>query len=153
MKKEFQAHHALKLQISGWSVQDIAETIGLSASETARLLKRQGDELRASNRELAEVNRDLSLSRLDMTVRMSLEAAETMHEAAVEGDVAAAGSLAKSLDTVLKAEDRRSKLLGLDEAKNMTVELREQKVGQSKLAQKLGLTSLATSPEETPARP
>lgn len=91
---------AVELRTQGWTYQRIADECGVSVSTAYAAVVRYLEETRAVSREHAEEIRRLELDRLDRMLAAFGPRAE-------DGDAAAA-------DRVLRIQERRAKLLGLD---------------------------------------
>lgn len=96
---EWQAR-AVELRTQGWTYQRIADACGVSVSAAHQAVVRYLEETRAVSREAAEEVRRLELDRLDRMLASIGPKAE-------DGDLAAA-------DRVLRIQERRAKLLGID---------------------------------------
>ena len=91
---------AYKLRITGLSYRRIGDQLGISHVTAFVWVKETLEALRKECKELAETYRDMELERLD-------EAQTAIYNKVLKGDVAA-------IDRLLKIQERRSKLLGLD---------------------------------------
>lgn len=127
----------LELRAQGYSMRDIGEALGLQHKEVVQLLTEEAAAQRALTQEIAEYNLEISLLRLEDVVQRSFAVTNGIQDAAKAGDPTAAAAVAKSLDTVLKAEDRKSKLLGLDKAKGLNVQVTETQMAQEAVMNKL----------------
>lgn len=91
---------AVELRTQGWTYARIAKECGVSIQSAYQAVVRYLEETRAVSREHAEEIRRLELDRLDRMLSAFGPRAE-------DGDAAAA-------DRVLRIQERRAKLLGLD---------------------------------------
>lgn len=91
---------AYELRISGFSYRKIGEALGVGHVTAFNYVKETLSILRAECHDLAETYRDMELERLD-------QAQMAIYAKVLKGDVAA-------IDRLLKIQERRSKLLGLD---------------------------------------
>lgn len=90
----------MEMRIGGASARAIAEQLGITERGVRKAIRRAMDRIRSEGDENAEQYRDLQLERLD---KMLL----AVWSDAIKGIYGA-------VDRVLKIEDRRSRLLGLD---------------------------------------
>lgn len=98
---------AVELRTQGWTYQRIADECGVSVSAAYQAVVRYLEETRAISREAAEEVRRLELDRLDRMLAVIGPKAE-------DGDLAAA-------DRVLRIQERRASLLGIDAPKASAV--------------------------------
>lgn len=100
LKVEERREKALHLRRNGWSIREIARTLGCSPTLVHRDLTEVLERTMESADEYARQERELSLARIDA----ALKAMETKLE---RGDLDA-------VDRLVKLETRRARLLGLD---------------------------------------
>ena len=98
---------AVELRTQGWTFQRIADELGVSVASAHNAVTRYLEETRAISREGAEEIRRLELDRLDRIL-------------ATIGPLAEGGDLA-AVDRVLRLQERRAHLLGLDAPKASSV--------------------------------
>ena len=91
---------ALRLRQQGWSYQRIGDELGITQPGALDCVRRALKKLQEECAEVAEEVRQLELDRLDAMLAGLWDGAET-------GDTAA-------IDRVLKIQERRARLLGLD---------------------------------------
>lgn len=127
----------LELRAQGYSMRDIGSALGLQIKEVTRMLDEEMEEQRKLTQATADYNLEISLLRLEDVVQRSFAVTNGIQDAAKAGDPTAAAAVAKSLDTVLKAEDRKSKLLGLDKARGLNVQVTETQMAQEAVMNKL----------------
>ena len=116
---EERRHQAWLLRVKGKSVREIATALNVSVGTAHSDLKAVLERTKSENNEAAEDHRVLSLSRLDRALSTIEDALEAMSIRTNEdGEVIAAGIdhelRLKALDRLVKLEERRAKLLGLD---------------------------------------
>lgn len=99
---------AWKLRRAGWSLQQIATELGVSKSAVHKMIIGQLEESQATVSELARIERELQLERLDVLWNSLYSDAIAPQASALAG-----GRLA-IIDRLLKIAERRAKLLGLD---------------------------------------
>ena len=102
---------ALELRIGGAAYRVIGEALGLSESGAAKAVYRALDRIRSEIRESADQYIQLQLERLDKMVL-------AVWPEAVKGRYGA-------IDRVLKIEERRARLLGLDAAQELIIDWRK----------------------------
>ena len=101
---------ALTLRIGGFPYRKIAEALGMSESGAAKAVYRALDRMRSEIRESADQYIQLQLERLDtMLSGVWSDAAKGRYGA---------------IDRVLRIEERRSRLLGLDAATELIIDWR-----------------------------
>lgn len=127
----------LELRAQGYSMRDIGDALGLHTKDVTRMLDEEMEEQRKVTQATADYNLEISLLRLEDVVQRSFAVTNGIQDAAKAGDPTAAAAVAKSLDTVLKAEDRKSKLLGLDKARGLNVQVTETQMAQEAVMNKL----------------
>jgi len=98
---------AYELRIAGLSYRRIGAQLGISYSSAFTYVREIMNELRKECKELAETYRDLELERLD-------QAQAAIYNKVLQGDVAA-------IDRLIRIQERRSKLLGLDKPQKQDV--------------------------------
>ena len=106
MQAEDISQQALDLRLKGWSYPQIARHIGYTTEGARKAVQRGLAEHRTESAELAEEVREHEAARLD---RM-LQTLERIVEGAADDD----DKRFAALDRLLKIQDRRAKLLGLD---------------------------------------
>lgn len=93
-------NRAYELRIAGLTYRQIGRELGVSHVTAFTYVKEELDALREECRELAETYRDMELERLD-------HAQKAIYAGVLKGDLG-------SIDRLLRIQERRSKLLGLD---------------------------------------
>lgn len=91
---------AWDLRVEGKTYREIADELGCGTTTAFRYCQRVLARHRKETHEKAEQHIQLQLQRLDLLLRSALPAARS-------GD-------ARSIDTILRIEERKAKLLGLD---------------------------------------
>jgi hypothetical protein len=100
-----QAERALALRVEGKTLQAIADELDVSKTTAHNIVVGALNEVRATNKELAQLHLQLELERCDQ-----LQAA--LAEKIAKGDV-------RAVEASIKVMDRRAKLLGLDAAQKL----------------------------------
>jgi hypothetical protein len=110
---------AWTLRLKGKSVRQIAAALGVGVATAHSDLKTVLERTKADNDQAAEDHRSVSIARLDRaldTIEDALEAVDVRTDD--NGDIIERGVdhelRLKALDRLLKLEERRAKLLGLD---------------------------------------
>ncbi len=110
---------AWELRLKGKSIRQIAAALDVAVATAHNDLKTVLERTKEENNQAAEDHRVVSVSRLDRAIATIEEALEavTVHTNE-DGDVIHAGAdhelRLKALDRLIKLEERRAKLLGLD---------------------------------------
>ena len=100
---------AWELRIAGLTQQQIGAKLGLSQSIVSRMLARAREDATAATHEVAAIATAEQIARLDRMLVALWEKVRNGNERAV--------------DTVLRIEERRAKLLGLDAATRKEVDI------------------------------
>lgn len=104
-KQESRRERALRLRIAGYSLREIADELDCSIETVHQDVNVSLTKLRAFNDRLAEDLRQLELERLDKMTRVLLRRLD---------DEKYADKHLESIDTLIKVQARRAKLVGLD---------------------------------------
>jgi predicted transcriptional regulator len=111
---------ALNLRAQGWTYNDIGEVLGASAGVISEMVRSALNLSLSDMKESTEEVRELQNTRLDMIVKGHMPFASEITQEIVEDKatgeriVVSRPPRVDSAMTVLKAEERRSKLLALD---------------------------------------
>ena len=100
MEAAARREEAVRLRLAGYSYAQIGERLGVTKQAAHTYVSSSLADLRAATAEAAEDVREMELARLDAMLVPMLEAAEAGQQTAV--------------DRVLRIQERRAKLLGLD---------------------------------------
>lgn len=92
---------AWELRVRGWNIREIARELRVTRETAHRYLIRETEEMATRRRELADHYVDCSLDQIDTVLRRALDLLDA------ESDMAAA-------QVVLRAIERKARLLGLD---------------------------------------
>ena len=101
---------AVRLRLAGLSYAQIGDRLGVTRQAAFAYVSSSLADLRAATAEAAEDVREMELARLDAMLVPMLEAAEAGQQTAV--------------DRVLRIQERRAKLLGLDAAEKHETNLK-----------------------------
>ena len=101
---------AVKMRLAGLSYAQIGDRLGVTRQAAFAYVSSSLADLRAATAEAAEDVREMELARLDAMLVPMLEAAEAGQQTAV--------------DRVLRIQERRAKLLGLDAAEKHETNLK-----------------------------
>lgn len=97
-----QSRRCYELKLAGWSHDRIAEELGISYGTVVNRIKAH---IEVRVQPLADELRSVMVDRLDLCI-------EKLHEQIQDPD--AAGRLARNVEVLVKVEERRAKLLGVD---------------------------------------
>lgn len=118
-KKDNPTDRVLKLQeevftlsIEGWTVRQISEKTGLSLKTVISYRKAESQRRAQENAERREHDRDEALAFYDSVIKRAIAKSE-MYDALLSGEVPAKVT-DHTLDAMIKARERKDKILGLD---------------------------------------
>lgn len=121
VRRESMAGEAVALRIRGKTYQQIAQTLGVSDGLAFKVINEELERRRSITREQIETIRDIELERLESWL-------DKLDPNIEVGDT-------KSIQTAVKIQERKSKLLGLDAA--IDIEVKAANISDADLIAKL----------------
>lgn len=114
---------AVDLRIKGLSFEKIGEAIGLTSSGAFRAYKRALEKANAEIVETASDFRDIELARLDRMTEVLMKSLKVLEEEIERDGNVQRGrkGLLDTMNQLLKIQERRSRLLGLDAASKFEI--------------------------------